>query len=1067
MQTQNRTCTLSVQSTRVAAKYTLKTLLGMLAAAAAGLAWAQQSTADDDERFAAERNYYWQGADYYYGEGNYVDAVKFAKARLDVEKRWFGAGSVNIRDAVSFMGMMYAAAEDWPEAESHYRQYVELCIAAVGEDAHETVEAKLDLEYVGLLQTLTAENRVRLRDADRAGHKCRSLLWTYWSTQDDENAPAIDLEEIADLTERALADKREILGSPHPQTILAMNLRAETLLAQGNLPEAEKLYAESAGYGKVVLGDECLGYAASLDGLGRIHQQRFELDEAEESFTEALAVAERSLGRATYDYQEILGRLAEVVGMKGETARAATMLAEGLVIDRGSVARDNKPFRRTADALVADYRRRKDADFAARLEEITFQHVAATVGEESASLADYLALMGRLYFNNSQFERADPLLQRSLEMTKRVLGDEHARYAARLYDIAEMHKMREQFDDAAPLYGEALDIVRDLLESTAIEQDEGVQLRQQLELEFYLHNYLDSISQRPDAAAEGYLAAMRWKGAALVRQRAIRTAAASSELAPVLADLQAVTHQWASLVTAIPEGDERWDGTIAELAARKKELEIQLTAGSAEFRAAVEDVRVEDLVASLPANAALVDFVALNYIRGSEYTETRSDLAGQYRVTVWMHDVKPALFAFVVRPGRTVRMVSLDLPDMEETIDQWRAGHGATAEARGAGDKLRAALWDPLSDALGDADLVLVSPHGALGKLPFGALPGKAPGTYLIEDVAVALVPVPQLIPQLAAGGAEGTGKALLAVGGVDYDRREPNEAEPVLLADNSLVRAPTRGAMRAGLQRSLTEGLSWGFLSGTDEEATFVENLYRSRLKLSDADDSVVPLHGPAATEEAFCRLAPHYEVLHVSTHGFFLEDRIDVAARVDADGEIDAADAARAPTPGLFSGLVLAGANNPPPLPENPGEMGRATYDGYLTADEIAAMRLDNTRLVVLPACYSALGQAAGGEGMLGIQRAFQAAGVRTTVGALWAVDDKMTQRLMTAFYRNALEGKQTYLEALRAAQLEILNELRTAQLAGAKARRGADAPDGGEQPPLGSPYYWAAFTLSGDWR
>jgi CHAT domain-containing protein len=242
---------------------------------------------------------------------------------------------------------------------------------------------------------------------------------------------------------------------------------------------------------------------------------------------------------------------------------------------------------------------------------------------------------------------------------------------------------------------------------------------------------------------------------------------------------------------------------------------------------------------------------------------------------------------------------------------------------------------------------------------------------------------------------------------------------------------------------------------------------LYRSSLRLSDADDAVVPLYGAAATEEAFCRLAPQYEVLHVSTHGFFLEDRIDVASRVNEDGEIDAGDTARAPTPGLFSGLVLAGANNPPPLPEDPAELGRATYDGYLTADEIAALRLDHTRLVVLPACYSALGQAAGGEGMLGIQRAFQAAGVRATVGALWAVDDAMTQRLMTAFYRNALEGKQSYLEALRAAQLEILNERRGAQLTGADARRGADAPEGGDEPPIGSPYYWAAFTLSGDWR
>jgi CHAT domain-containing protein len=124
----------------------------------------------------------------------------------------------------------------------------------------------------------------------------------------------------------------------------------------------------------------------------------------------------------------------------------------------------------------------------------------------------------------------------------------------------------------------------------------------------------------------------------------------------------------------------------------------------------------------------------------------------------------------------------------------------------------------------------------------------------------------------------------------------------------------------------------------------------------------------------------------------------------------------------------------------------------------------------LAVLSACETGLGEVAGGEGLLGIQRAFQMSGARTTVASLWKVDDAMTQRMMTAFYRNVLEHDQSYLDALRNAQLEMLRELRDPEQRDAllaEVYRGADAPVGQETIVRGAPYFWAAFTLSGDWR
>ena len=137
--------------------------------------------------------------------------------------------------------------------------------------------------------------------------------------------------------------------------------------------------------------------------------------------------------------------------------------------------------------------------------------------------------------------------------------------------------------------------------------------------------------------------------------------------------------------------------------------------------------------------------------------------------------------AFVVRPGQPVRMFDLGpVAPLSEAIDTWRKTFGMSPDGRAAGRLLRQKLWEPLLAALGDAKMVLVSPDGVLGRLPLGALPGKEPGTYLIEDHRLALIPVPQLLPALVRDlGRRELGKELLLLGDVDYNRRGEGQPPP------------------------------------------------------------------------------------------------------------------------------------------------------------------------------------------------------------------------------------------------------------------------------------------------
>jgi CHAT domain-containing protein len=117
--------------------------------------------------------------------------------------------------------------------------------------------------------------------------------------------------------------------------------------------------------------------------------------------------------------------------------------------------------------------------------------------------------------------------------------------------------------------------------------------------------------------------------------------------------------------------------------------------------------------------------------------------------------------------------------------------------------------------------------------------------------------------------------------------------------------------------------------------------------------------------------------------------------------------------------------------------------SLDGLLQLHEIYNLKLP-AELVVLSACQTALGKEIKGEGLVGLTRGFMYAGAARVVASLWNVNDAATADLMSHFYKYMLQEKQRPAEALRNAQLKML-----------------------QQKKWKSPYYWAAFTIQGEWK
>src|SRR5262249_17879144 len=173
------------------------------------------------------------------------------------------------------------------------------------------------------------------------------------------------------------------------------------------------------------------------------------------------------------------------------------------------------------------------------------------------------------------------------------------------------------------------------------------------------------------------------------------------------------------------------------------------------------------------------------------------------------------------------------------------------------------------------------------------------------------------------------------------------------------------------------------------------------------------------SATEDAV-KHSSAPSILHIATHGFFLEDAVlpplPMASRglFLRSGRTDerVAPGIRVENPLLRSGLALAGANV-----HHSGE-----EDGLLPALEASGLDLWGTKRVVLSACDTGVGEVKNGEGVYGLRRALVLAGAETQMMSLWPVSDEGTRALMTAYY-TALQAGQGRGEALRQVQLQML--------------------------------------------
>ena len=344
-----------------------------------------------------------------------------------------------------------------------------------------------------------------------------------------------------------------------------------------------------------------------------------------------------------------------------------------------------------------------------------------------------------------------------------------------------------------------------------------------------------------------------------------------------------------------------------------------------------------------------------------------------------------------------------------ETVSQRKARiTDAEAKLPAAAQALSQTLLGPAAAQLGGKRLVIVA-DGALQYIPFAMLPDPAAGNTQPLIVGHEVISLPSA--------------SALAIQRTELAGRQPAPKMLAVIADPVFDRTDTRFKTSAPEATDNTQNTAVADTRGLEHIADpadgkggkliirrlpFTRQEADGLLALAPKSSSFRAMDFQASRANVLNGDLAQYRYVHFATHGLLDTER-----------------------PGLSS-LVLSTV-----------DADGKPQDGFLRANDIYNMKLP-AELVVLSACQTGLGKEVKGEGLIGLTRGFMYAGAKRVVVSLWSVNDKATSDLMTKFYRGMLQKNERPAAALRAAQIEMW-----------------------KQKQWQSPYYWAAFTMQGEWR
>lgn len=852
--------------------------------------------------------------------------------------------------------------------------------------------------------------------------------------------------EAEPIYKRSLAIRERALGAEHPDVGVSLNNLGALYRNQGRYAEAEVLYKRALSITEKAMGSHHPSVGNRVNNLAHLYKNQGRYAESEALYKRALEIREKALGPNHPHTGQNLNNLAELYRAQGRYADAEPLHRRALAIREKALGPDDAEVGQSLNNLASlfqDLGRDKDA-------EPLFRRALAieenSLGPDHPSVGITVNNLALLNENLGRYAEAERYYRRALASAERQLGPDHPHVGTYLNNLGGMSFRQRNWERAAGFWRRSTSVSIRRAQRGTSDVGQAVTGKRKSEPEQVSYRFRSlikalyqlALQERKEAdhsrvAFQTAQWAQSSEAAESLAQMALRSVRGDAALSLLVRERQDLVAEWQKR-----EGARN----IAGLQVSDKRGESTETANVAQMAAIDERIRHIDnrLASAFPEYAALARPNALSV------EEVQSQLRSDEALVLFLDTpewtpIEEETFVWVVTKTK-VRWVRSKLGPLELTREvtalrcgldssSWQMDGGAKCggllkvAARvgssplpfdvGRAHALYQSLFAQVADLISGKHLLVV-PSGALTQLPFGVLITVKPeqsasgsgeyrkSSWLVRSNAVTVLPAVASLKALRqhARTSQAT-KPFLGVGNPLLDGPNSQYAQLKLaalarqncgkLGQVQISNDRRSSGIKPVVQRGgLANVADLRLASPLPETADELCDVARS-IGATEAD----VLLGARASEREIKRLSEagtlrSYRLVHFATHGA-------LAGEVSGSAE---------------PGLILT-----------PPREGTETDDSYLSASEIAGLKLD-ADWVILSACNTAAGEAKGAEALSGLARAFFYAGARALLVSHWYVDSNATVALVKgAFEELKSDPKLNRAEALRRSMLVLIDK------------------------------------------
>ncbi len=777
-------------------------------------------------------------------------------------------------------------------------------------------------------------------------------------------------EQARKSTSEALEMRKQKMGNNSMAVAASMNNSAVLNYNLGQYNESEKEFEETLSIITTNKQNQSMSYAIVLNNKAILFQSIGRYDAAAKLLEDAIKLLGRSELRKATGTPKFFSNLALLYQQMGKYTEAERIY-QGL---EARLEKGSSNYANMLNNLAILYLVMKNEDKVETMLKQSAGIYKITLGETNPAYAKVISDLGNFLRYKGRYEEAVPMLEGVLKSRELSLGVNHPLYVQSQEDLAILWWKKKDFAKAYSLYHDVLDKSLDFINNyfPPMSESEKTKYWDILSPRFqrFYSFAIEAGASNKAIINDMFEYRLATKGLLLNSTRKVSQSILTSGNEKLINDYAAwidAKEQLTALYAYSKEDLKEQAVNVDSLEAATNAMEKRLSENSKDFfhYFFTSKITFAQVQNKLKSEEALVEIIRLR-----NYDQVFSDGCRYLALVVSKKNPQPEL---IILPAGT---------DMEGKFSKT---YRLSMKNKIPDEKSYTNYWAVIDPLVKGKKKVYVSLDGVYNQINLNTLK-KPGGDFLINQYDFVLL---------------GNGRDL-----VINDDRKGNAAGKKA----TLIGFPDYGS--AAIPP----------LPGTKTEVNGINKILKS------SGYSVSEWLQQDATESNL-KAAQKMSVLHIATHGYFLQDveKASWPLGVHADYAKD--------NVLLRSGLMLTGASDADK--KNAGLENKS--NGIITSYEAMDLDLAGTNLVILSACETGLGEIKAGEGVYGLQRAFLVAGAEAIIMSLWKVDDAATDLLMNSFYNNWVKNHDKQ-KAFKLAQVELMTKYK-------------------------EPFYWGAFVMMED--